>query len=127
DLLPSLIDGSTRATVAWDLDSVVDGQIADGLVAVQDGKAAWFERASFEATPHGTTDGTRRTASVSLEGSGRELGPATELEFGMEPGTARAIDTMAVLLSAEMVAAMQWALDTTVQYVKDRLAFGRPI
>jgi alkylation response protein AidB-like acyl-CoA dehydrogenase len=127
DLLSALIDGSTRATVAWNLDSVVDAQIADALVAVQNGKAAWFDRGSFDAIPHGTTDGTRRTASVALKGEGRELGQAEELEFGMEPGTARAIDAMAVLLSAEMVGSMQWALDTTVQYVKDRLAFGRPI
>jgi alkylation response protein AidB-like acyl-CoA dehydrogenase len=127
DLLSPLLDGSKRATVAWDLDHVVDAQIADAFVVAGDGKVSWHERSEVDITPHATVDGTRRSGAISLKGGGRELGPTTELEFGVEPGPARAIDAMAVYLSAEMLGCMRWALDATVQYVKDRQAFGRPI
>jgi alkylation response protein AidB-like acyl-CoA dehydrogenase len=127
ELIAPLLDGSKRATVAMNLDAVVDAQIADGMVVVRDGKASWFERDALEIAPHATVDGTRRTASVRVTGRGQELGGATEFEFGMEPGPVRVCDAVAALLCAEMVGCMQWALDTTVQYVKDREAFGRPI
>lgn len=127
DLVPALLDGSNRATVAWDLTHVVDAQIADAVLVARDGKSVWFERDELEVTPRASVDGTRRLASVRATGSGRELGPSTPLEFGMERGPARAVDVMTVLLCAEMVGCMQWALDTTVQYVKDRQQFGRPI
>jgi alkylation response protein AidB-like acyl-CoA dehydrogenase len=125
DLLSALMDGSRRATVAWDPDSVVDAQIAEGMVVVEEDRASWFERDALDVVPHPTVDGTRRTASVRTTGKGRALGPATELRFA--DGPAGAIDAMAVYLCAEMLGCMQWALDTTVQYVKDRQAFGRPI
>jgi alkylation response protein AidB-like acyl-CoA dehydrogenase len=127
DLLPPLLDGSKRATVAWDLDNVIDAQIADGVIVVDGDGASWFERRELDIMPHATTDGTRRTATVKPKGAGRGLGAPTEVRFSDEPSRARAIDAMAVYLSAEMLGGMQWALDTTVQYVKDREAFGRPI
>ncbi len=127
DLLPPLLDGSKRATVGVDLDGVVDAQIADGMILVEGDAASWYERDALDVTPHATTDGTRRTAAVRPTDKGRLLGPATPLRFSDQPGPARAVDAMAVYLSAEMLGGMQWALDTTVQYVKDREAFGRPI
>jgi len=127
DLLSPLLDGSKRATVAWDPDNVVDAQIADGIVVVDGATVSWHDPDTLEVRPYATTDGTRRTAAVRTTGRGRELGPADELHFSDEPGTARAIDAMAVSLCAEMLGGMQWALDATVQYVKDREAFGRPI
>lgn len=127
DLLPPLLDGSKRATVATTTEHVIDGQMADAVLIVQDGKAVWYERDALEITPKPSIDGTRRQASVRIVGEGRELGASTELEFAMEPGPARAVDVMTTLLCAEMVGGMQWALDATVQYVKDREAFGRPI
>ncbi|HYZ91922.1 MAG TPA: acyl-CoA dehydrogenase family protein [Actinomycetota bacterium] len=125
DLLPPLLDGSKRATVAWDPEAVVDAQIADAMVVVDGNSASWHERDTLEVVPHATTDGTRRTASVRTTGNGRELGSADSLRYS--DSAAGAIDAMAVYLSAEMLGCMQWALDTTVQYVKDREAFGRPI
>jgi alkylation response protein AidB-like acyl-CoA dehydrogenase len=127
DLLPTLIDGSVRATVTQDLDHVIDGQIADAIVVVADGKSTWYERDAFEVTAHPAVDGTRRLASVGITGKGRELGSDEAFTYSMSDGPARAIDACATLLCAEMVGGMQWALDTTVQYVKDREAFGRPI
>jgi alkylation response protein AidB-like acyl-CoA dehydrogenase len=127
DLLPPLLDGSKRATVAADLENVVDAQIADAVLVIDGPKARWLEREEFEVTPHPSVDGTRRFARVEPTGSGRDLGPSDELHFASEPGPVRTIDAICALLCAEMVGGMQWALDTTVQYVKDREAFGRPI
>ena len=127
ELVGPLLDGSKRGTVAFDLDNVVDGQIADGFVVVADGKALWFDGDDVDVTPKATVDGTRRLASISVKGSGTELGPSTELEFTTEAGAPRAVDRMTVYLCAEMVGLMHWALSTTVQYLKDRQAFGVPI
>ncbi len=127
DLLAPLLDGSKRATAARNLDAVVDAQIADAVAVIADGKVTWYEKDALEITPQPTMDGTRRFASVRITGEGRELGSSGELNFSMTPGPARTIDVIAALLCAEMVGCMQWALDTTVQYLKDREAFGRPI
>jgi alkylation response protein AidB-like acyl-CoA dehydrogenase len=72
-------------------------------------------------------DGTRRVGAIRTRGPGRELGPRDELAFSDERGPARTVDLMTALLCAEMVGCMQWALDTAVQYARDRRAFGRPI
>lgn len=125
--LPALLDGSKRASVAWDLDHVVDGQIADAILVVRDGNVVRFECGELDVTARASVDGTRRIARVQTTGAGRDLGAATELEFSTDAGPARAIDAMTVFVCAEMVGCMQWALDTTVQYVKDRQQFGRPI
>jgi alkylation response protein AidB-like acyl-CoA dehydrogenase len=124
DLIPPLIGGSKRATVAWNLSNVVDVQIADGFVVADGDTARWFDRSEVDVTPVASVDGTRRTGSLSLKTSGRELGSSAELHYG---DSARAVDLQAAYLCAELVGIMQWALDTTVQYVKDREAFGRPI
>jgi len=127
DLVAQLLDGSTRTTVAWDLQHVVDAQIADAFLVVDGDVARWFERSEVDVTPRATVDGTRRLGAISVKGSGRELGPSTELHYGVDPGPARACDAQAVYLCAEMVGLMRWALETTVQYLKDRQAFGVPI
>jgi alkylation response protein AidB-like acyl-CoA dehydrogenase len=127
DLVAQLLDGSQRATVVWNPRHVVDAQIADGFLVADGDVARWFERSDVDVTPLATVDGTRRLGSIATRSSGRELGPSTELHYGFEPGPARACDAQAVYLCAEMVGLMRWALDTTVQYLKDRQAFGAPI
>jgi alkylation response protein AidB-like acyl-CoA dehydrogenase len=127
ELVAHLLDGSVRATVAWDLNHVVDAQIADAFLVVDGEVAQWFEASEVEVTPRPSVDGTRRLGAISLKGPGRELGPSTELHYGFTSGPARACDAQAVYLCAEMVGLMRWALDTTVQYLKDRQAFGVPI
>ena len=118
DLLEAMLAGSLRAAVMKDGELVRDGQLADGFIVLGD-RAVWFDRSRAEVTPEPSVDGTRRFAHVSVSGSGRDLGPASAVETVQEAATAA--------LCAEMVGGMQWALDTTVQYVKDREAFGRPI
>lgn len=127
DLVSSLVDGSTRATTFRDPGFVVNGQIADGFLDCSTPVARWFDRSEVDVTPHASVDGTRRLASVDVKGSGRELGSSADVEFSMNVGEPHGADIAAVLLCAEMCGGMRWALDTTVQYVKDREAFGRPI
>ncbi len=127
DLVGSLLDGSTRATAFRNAQFVVDGQLAEGFLDCSGPVAKWFEQSEVDVTPHTSVDGTRRLATVEVKGAGRELGASKDIDMSMEVGPARGADVAAVLLCAEMVGGMQWALDTTVQYVKDREAFGRPI
>lgn len=119
DLLEPLVEGSKRATVAEDGDLVCDGGIADGVVFVGDGRATWFEREELDVETHETVDGTRRFAEVVPKTGGRDLGPADTLD--------PVIDAATAALCAEMVGGMQWALDTTVEYAKEREQFGRPV
>ena len=98
---------------------VRDGQIADGFIVLGPDRALWYDRSECEVTPQPSIDGTRRFAQVAVSGSGRDIGASSAIEAVQETATAA--------LCAEMVGGMQWALDTTVQYVKDREAFGRPI
>ncbi|MEX2393604.1 MAG: acyl-CoA dehydrogenase family protein [Actinomycetota bacterium] len=132
DLLEPMLEGSLRAALighephlprggvgrAGTSAMVRDGQVADGFIVLRD-RAEWYDRSQAEVTPVPSLDGTRRFASVQVSGSGRDLGPASAIEPVQEAAT--------VALCAEMVGGMQWALDETVQYVKDREAFGRPI
>jgi alkylation response protein AidB-like acyl-CoA dehydrogenase len=119
ELLEPMLDGSLRASVVHERTMVRDAQIADGFIVLTGDRAIWHDRADVEVTPVPSVDGTRRFASISVSGTGRDLGPANAIEPVQEAATAA--------LCAEMVGGMQWALDTTVQYVKDREAFGRPI
>jgi hypothetical protein len=118
DLLEACLEGSLRPTVMRAGDYALNGQLADGFIVVGD-RAVWYDRGDAEVAPLPSIDGTRRLAEVKVSGSGRDLGPADALEAVEQAATA--------VLCAEMVGGMQWALDTTVQYVKDREAFGRPI
>ncbi len=118
DLLEPMLEGSLRACVMKISDMVCDGQLADGFIVVGE-RAVWYDRSEVEVTPLPSVDGTRRFANVRPSGAGRDLGEAGLIEPVQEGATAA--------LCAEMVGGMQWALDTTVQYLKDREAFGRPI
>lgn len=119
DLLEAALAGSLRAALSAHGDLVRDGQLADGFIVLDQDRAAWYDRSDADVVAEPSIDGTRRFARVSFSGPGRELGPASAIEDVQEAATAA--------LCAEMVGGMQWALDTTVQYVKDREAFGRPI
>ncbi|MQY09531.1 acyl-CoA dehydrogenase family protein [Actinomadura macrotermitis] len=133
EVLPGIADGTMIAAVAvegvtaretaegWALDGiasyVVDGHLADlvvvcgddGLFAVQDG---------FGRTPLPTLDQTRRLTRLEFDGTpARRIGgPRRHVE-----------DVAAVALAAEALGGAQRMLDLTVEYVKVRRQFGRPI
>ncbi|MBB2992036.1 hypothetical protein FHR72_003532 [Mycolicibacterium iranicum] len=112
-LLEGLAEGTAIGTVVFDPGHVVNGNIADVVIAA-DGRTLthWT---SFTTTPAVAMDITRPLAAV-------EASDTTPL--GDDPGLA---DTAAILLAAEQVGAASRCLELTVQYTKDRVQFGRPI
>ena len=66
-------------------------------------------------------DPTRRLADVAFAGC-----PA-RLVAPVGPAWSAALATGAALLASEQLGVAQWCLDTTVEYLKTRYQFGRPI
>ncbi|MGW0159762.1 acyl-CoA dehydrogenase IpdE2 [Mycobacterium sp. NPDC003323] len=111
--LEGLAEGTSIGTVVFDPDYVINGDIADIVIAT-DGTdlTRWT---SFTAQAHTTMDLTRRLSAVTA---------GETVALGTDPGLA---DTAALLLAAEQIGAASRALDLTVAYTKDRVQFGRPI
>src|SRR6516165_1052155 len=103
----------TVAALVLDADYVVNGDIADVVVAAGGGRLSRWTR--FSAQPVATMDPTRRLARVQPE--------ETEA-IGADPGIA---DAAAILLAAEQIGAAERCLELTVEYTKNRVQFGRPI
>lgn len=113
ETLGALAEGASIGALVFDADYVVNGDIADVVVAATDGQLARWTR--FTAEPAVTMDPTRRLARVKPEDTetvGADLGLA---------GSA------AVLLAAEQIGAAERCLELTVEYAKNRVQFGRPI
>jgi len=113
DTLERLAAGDSIGAVALDADYVVNGDIADVVVAAADGQLSRWTR--FTAQAVATMDPTRRLARIR---------PDQTEGIGPDPGLA---DTAAVLLAAEQVGAAERCLELTVDYAKNRVQFGRPI
>jgi alkylation response protein AidB-like acyl-CoA dehydrogenase len=113
DTLAGLAEGSSIGALVLDADYVVNGDIADVVLAAVDGQLSRWTR--FSAQPVVTMDPTRRLARVQLEDS---------VALGPDPGLA---DFAAILLAAEQIGAAERCLELTVEYTKSRVQFGRPI
>lgn len=111
--LAGLAEGTAIGALVLDPDYVVNGDIADVVVAVEDGRLSRWTRFSAQAVT--TMDPTRRLARVQ---------PQEAEAIGADPGLA---DKAAVLLAAEQIGAAERCLELTVEYAKDRVQFGRPI
>jgi alkylation response protein AidB-like acyl-CoA dehydrogenase len=128
--LPGLADGSVIAALALDADiTAADGTISGTARNVVDGAAAGLlmvrsgnrllavAAADARVVPLDTLDQTRRQATAQFDRTpALAIGPA-----------APAIALHRVLLAAECVAAAEHCLDVTVDYLKTRRQFGRPI
>jgi alkylation response protein AidB-like acyl-CoA dehydrogenase len=116
---------------------VNDGHIADCLlVAARTGGAGADgvtlfalerQRAGVSVAPLATMDQTRKLAEVKLSSV-----KATPVDVVGEVGKgwatlAQVLDRGKVMLAAEMMGGAQKVLDTTVEYAKMRVQFGRPI
>ncbi|TXH20988.1 MAG: acyl-CoA dehydrogenase [Mycobacterium sp.] len=111
--LEGLAEGTSIGTVVFDAGYVINGDIADVVIAAQDGQLSrWTDNT---VTPATAMDPTRRLAAVA---------PGSTTALGTDPGLA---DTAAILMAVEQVAAASRCLDLTVAYSKDRVQFGRPI
>lgn len=112
---------SGEATGAFGLSGqiVPDGASADVVVlAAPDGVTARLLNGPGAMPELSTIDPTRRY--------GRVDGELTEGE-AMPGDISSAIDIGCVLVSAELVGVCSRALEMTVEYVKDRKQFGRPV
>lgn len=111
--LEGLAEGTSIGAVVFDPEYVINGDIADVVIAA-DGQTLtrWN---TFTSQAKSTMDLTRRLSSVT---------PDQTAVLGADPGLA---DTAALLVAAEQVGAAARALDLTVAYTKDRVQFGRPI
>jgi alkylation response protein AidB-like acyl-CoA dehydrogenase len=129
DLVGPLLDGSMSAAfVVGDVTTVGDRlngtvpQVVDaaaaGLLLVCAGDGLYAVNASDAGIqPLDPLDPTRPLASVALDGvPGRRVGDS-----------AYALDLLHVALAAESVGAARAALEQTVDYLKVREQFGRPI
>ena len=113
DPLESLAEGTSIGTVVFDPEFVINGDIADVMIATDGEKLTRWT--GFSAVPKSTMDLTRRLSSVT---------PGESTALGTDPGLA---DTAALLMAAEQIGAASRCLDLTVAYTKERVQFGRPI
>jgi alkylation response protein AidB-like acyl-CoA dehydrogenase len=110
-------DGRLTGSVSF----VVDGHTADVVVVVAAGGGLYLVEgtaAGLTRTLLQTVDQTRKLARLDLE----EV-TATPLAGSVD----RLRDVTAICLALEQVGAAQKVLETTVDYVKTRNQFGRPI
>lgn len=113
ETLGQLAAGAAIGAVVFDRDYVINGDIADVVLAVEDGRILRWSDVTAE-TVH-TLDPTRRLARVT---------PGASTVIGSNPGMA---DIAAILLAAEQIGAAARCLELTVEYTQQRVQFGRPI
>lgn len=113
DALEALAAGASIGAVVFDPDYVVNGDVAEVIIAADGERLTRWTGCTVE--PHQTMDPTRRLARVT---------PGETTDIGADPGLA---DTAALLLAAEQIAAAERCLQLTVDYTKERVQFGRPI
>ncbi len=157
DLLPGIASGETIATLAftedtgrwdaegvtlsaqrsgdrWTLDGhksfVLDGHTADLVLVVGRSSAGLSlfavqgDATGLTRTPLATMDQTRKQARLEFGAVEARL---VGSEGAAEPGLMKTLDLAAVALAAEQVGGAQRCLDTSVEYAKTRIQFGRPI
>jgi alkylation response protein AidB-like acyl-CoA dehydrogenase len=113
DALGSLAEGAAIGAVVFDADYVINGDVADIVIAAHNGKLdRWTE---FSAEALRSMDPTRRLGRLTSKSTS---------PLGTDPGVA---DAAAILLAAEQIGAATRCLDLTVDYTKERQQFGRPI
>jgi alkylation response protein AidB-like acyl-CoA dehydrogenase len=131
DLLPELAAGARTAALAVPfstapgaplgaLTSVADATLAElFLVPKEDGLYA-VDAGDVTRTAVTSLDLTRPLCDLAVaKGAGERIGGLDAVE--------RALTVGAALLAAEQLGVAQWCLDTTVEYVKTRRQFARPI
>ncbi|MBX7431319.1 acyl-CoA/acyl-ACP dehydrogenase [Mycobacterium sp. Y57] len=113
ETLERLAEGASIGTVVFDAGYVVNGDVADVVIATDgDTLTRWTSNSAHAAV---AMDPTRRLSRVTPGGTAR---------IGPDPGLA---GLAAILLACEQIGAASRCLYLTVQYTKDRVQFGRPI
>jgi alkylation response protein AidB-like acyl-CoA dehydrogenase len=119
-IVPGAGVGVSTARLTGDIDHVPGAQDADRLVVATD-DALWLVESTYAKSDSRVgMDLLRPLSTVHLSDSrGRRLADAA--------ASARAVDILRVALAVEAVGVAQWCLDNTVEYLKTREQFGRPI
>ena len=127
------LEASQDAGGEWRLSGtkmfVLDGHVADIILVVANtpqGLSLFWCRGDAEGltrTPLSTMDQTRKQAKLEFDNTPLNL--AGELGRGWET-LERVLDLAAVALAAEQVGGAQLCLETSVEYAKTRIQFGRP-
>ena len=121
ELLTALASGERTAALVMPFGGVIDALHADVLlVPTDDGLYAVDGASGVSRTPIVSLDLTRPLADVTLDASnGRLIGPADAVVAALTAGAA--------ILASEQLGVAEWCLTTTVEYVKQRHQFGRPV
>jgi alkylation response protein AidB-like acyl-CoA dehydrogenase len=115
---------ATHGRLTGDVSTVAGALAADVLLVPTFDALYAVERAAAQVTPVVSFDLTQRLADVSLrDAHGRVVA------FGAVAHQAlvAAHHAGTVLLACEQLGIAQWCLDSTVEYVKTRHQFGRPV
>ena len=100
------------------LRHVIDGHLASHVVIVAPDEL--FVAEQVNATARAGLDPLRWQADVTVDPSSlRKVGDAT--------ASARAVDVLRVALAAEAIGVARWCLGATVEHLKTRVQFGKPI
>jgi alkylation response protein AidB-like acyl-CoA dehydrogenase len=122
-------------TFAGRVAAVAGAETADQLLVVADAGTALYAIAgsACQLRPQPSLDSTRRLSQVLIDlpagvdegnqGDARLLAEGEVVRQAVD----RALLVGAGLLASEQVGVAQWCLDTTVDYVKQRYQFARPV
>ena len=100
------------------LRHVIDGRLADHVVvAAADGL---YVGVPAQRTARAGMDQLRWQADLGL-------GSSSLRKVGDERASARAVDVLRVALSVEAIGIARWCLEATVDHLKTRVQFGKPI
>lgn len=121
DLLDAAISGESTCTVALAAGgpNIVDPVAADLVVAEHSGSLLAVDRAALTVAPKESIDRSRRLAEISFD-----PGAATLLAGA---DVALASDRAVLGTAAQCVGVARRLLDITVEYVKERRQFGKPV
>ncbi len=126
---PASVSGS-GGTLTGTVHTVVDLDVADTVLvpALDDeGPALYLVDASSPGvtrTPATPLDLTRRFGGLTLDGApGRRVATSADADRALR----RSLVTGAGILASEQVGLAQYCLDSTVEYVRERYQFGRPV
>jgi alkylation response protein AidB-like acyl-CoA dehydrogenase len=155
--LPGLAAGESIGTLAltedngrWDLEAVglqakkegdgfvldghkmfvIDGHVADVILVAGRSPAGLSlfavsgDARGLTRTPLATMDQTRKQSRLEFSSTPAVL---VGTEGGAAEGLSKTLDLAAVALAAEQVGGAQRCLDSSVEYAKTRIQFGRPI
>ena len=103
---------------AQPLTNVIDGQLADHLVVAAPDALSVGQPA--RRTGRAGMDPLRWQAEVSVD-------PSSLRQVGDGEASARAVDVLRVALAVEVIGVARWCLGATVEHLKTRVQFGRPI